>query len=780
MTSIPLANLDPDGVNAFISAVLRLNPRYTRPLADVLQRKTQGNPLFVRQLLRSLADDGLLIFSAISRRWTWDLEAIAAKPIANNAVSLTIDMMRRSYDQDVQDALRISALLGMSFKKEILERLFLLYEHGSKSDFDLCIESAVAGGIISEDGGGLLYFSHDQLYQAARALTPSEERALAHLDIGRRLLRSAGGDDISGLGSDFVTTTVDQYNEGSSFINDHSEKLGLAELNLIAGETALNSASFLQAAIYLLRGCGLIGTNDWGSHYNICLRLFTFCAEAQLTQGMAEGAVTSANEVLTHGKNFHDKLPAHQALLTAFTFQGNYVDAISHGMLVLREFGEDFPTDTDEKQAASRTELMRICGVLKSKSFNDIVNQNPMETDSTQILSMQLLMVVSRIAYLNEPTLMLLLVFRMVSKSMLLGLTAEAAFAFAALAFALCGLGKYELSSFCARIASALLQKFSQKYSHIVQLLLNSSILPYSQPQQACAEQLYAAYEDAMSVGAVEWGLINLSRSLQASLFAPDPNSTLDDYLKRIVRANESFVSFKHSAFILYNQYLLHAVPSLMSDDETSDPLSSITLNEELLSEFSIKTQAHVTRRSITLRIWFSRLFGRYEGVKELIAEFQNIVALNPFAPSFDTINEYFYTGLIAYAMQRENDTDKEYWDDLSANIMRKFTEWVEIGCDWNFNSKMQLLLAERAYANGQVDVAESLYDRAIIEAELHGFLHEQALANELAGTFYCERGHMADGLSYMQKSVELYTRWGAHRKAIHVRSVLDHYRSNA
>ena len=622
-------------------------------------------------------------------------------------------------------------------------------------------------------------FSHDQLYQAACALTPSEEQALAHLGIGRRLLQSAG-EDISRLGSDFVTTTVDQYNEGVLLITNHAEKLGLAELNLIAGETALNSASFLSAAIYLIRGCGLIGTDDWESHYDVCLRLFTFCSEGQLTQGMAQGAVTSANEVLKNGKSFHDKLPAHQALLSAFTIQGNHSDAINHGMSVLKEFGEDFPTDADEQQAASRTELMHICGVIQSKSFDDIVGQISVECDSEKILSMQLLMVVSRIAYLNEPTLMLLLEFRMVSKSMSSGLTAEASFAFAALAFALCGLGNYELSSFCARVASALLQKFSQKYSHIVQLLLNSSILPYSQPQQACAEQLYAAYEDAMSAGAVEWGLVNLSRSLQASLFAPDPNSSLDDYLKRIVRTNESFVSFKHSALILYNQYLLHAVPSLMSDDESSDPLSSIALNEELLSEFSTKTQAHVTRRSITLRIWFSRLFGRYEGVKELIAEFQNIVALNPFAPSFDTINEYFYTGLIAYAMQRENDTDKEYWDDLSADIMRKFTEWVDIGCDWNFNSKMQLLLAEQAYCMNDVDIAETAYDEAIAKARQTGFIHEEALACELAGGFYCERGAISEGRSYLQDSVALYTRWGAHRKAIHVRSVLNHYQCNA
>ena len=383
----------------------------------------------------------------------------------------------------------------------------------------------------------------------------------------------------------------------------------------------------------------------------------------------------------------NDKLPAHQALLTAYTIVGNQTDAIQHGISVLMELGEDFPIDRNEQRASSEAELMRVCGMLKSKSFDDIVNQSIIGNDYTKILTMQVLMVVTRIAYLNDPTLMLELVFRMVSKSMTSGLTAEASFGFAALSFALCGLGKYELSSFCARIASALLQKFEQKYSHIVHLLLNCSILPYRQPQQACVEQLYAAYEDAMSVGAVEWGLVNLARSLQASLFAPDRNSSLQDYLDRIAKANAIFVSFKHHIFVLYNLYLLHAIPSLMSGDGTSNPLSSLTLSEEILEPFDQKARDHVMRtsRSITLHVWFSCLFGVYENAKKRVDDVLRIMKMNPFAPSFDTYNECFYAALIAFALLRKGDTDKDYWECIAADVMEKFNTWAAIGSGWNF-----------------------------------------------------------------------------------------------
>ncbi len=49
-TSIKLESISDDGVNELISDTLHVSPRFTRPLAATLRRKTKGNPLFLRQL----------------------------------------------------------------------------------------------------------------------------------------------------------------------------------------------------------------------------------------------------------------------------------------------------------------------------------------------------------------------------------------------------------------------------------------------------------------------------------------------------------------------------------------------------------------------------------------------------------------------------------------------------------------------------------------------------------------------------------------------------------
>ena len=187
----------------------------------------------------------------------------------------------------------------------------------------------------------------------------------------------------------------------------------------------------------------------------------------------------------------------------------------------------------------------------------------------------------------------------------------------------------------------------------------------------------------------------------------------------------------------------------------------------------------HIKRKSLTFRIWFGRLFGKYDGIKDMIDELQAIAARNPFAPSFDTHNDYFYIGLVAFAMLRNEPADKEYWKSIASVVTEKFDEWVDIGSDWNFMSKRQMILAERAYCGNDVEIAKSAYEEAIAKANQTGFIHEEALACELAGNFYCERGEMSDGRYFLEKAAETYARWGANRKAIHVKSILRSYHSS-
>ncbi len=76
-----------------------------------MHAKTGGNPFFVIQFLRTLADEGLLAFDHEHAHWSWDLGGIRAKGYTDNVVELLAGRLTR-LPLETQGALRQLACLG--------------------------------------------------------------------------------------------------------------------------------------------------------------------------------------------------------------------------------------------------------------------------------------------------------------------------------------------------------------------------------------------------------------------------------------------------------------------------------------------------------------------------------------------------------------------------------------------------------------------------------------------------------------------------------------------
>ena len=81
------------------------------------------------------------------------------------------------------------------------------------------------------------------------------------------------------------------------------------------------------------------------------------------------------------------------------------------------------------------------------------------------------------------------------------------------------------------------------------------------------------------------------------------------------------------------------------------------------------------------------------------------------------------------------------------------------------------LVGAEIARLEGRELDAEHLYEKAIRSAHANGFVHNAALANELAARFYAARGFEKIANAYLQDARYGYLRWGANGKV----KQLDH-----
>jgi tetratricopeptide (TPR) repeat protein len=91
---------------------------------------------------------------------------------------------------------------------------------------------------------------------------------------------------------------------------------------------------------------------------------------------------------------------------------------------------------------------------------------------------------------------------------------------------------------------------------------------------------------------------------------------------------------------------------------------------------------------------------------------------------------------------------------------------WEEQGSSWNFQQKLQLMLAEEHYSIGNYNSAKENYNNAIHTARSHKFVNDEALSCELAARFYLETGNIPLALEHFNLAHKKYIDWGAVGKA--------------
>ena len=106
-----MAPLTAEDLSDLVADALRCDAEQAAQLAALVHAKTDGNPFFVIQFLRTLADEGLLAFDHEHARWSFDLGSIHAKNYTDNVVELLAGKLTR-LPLDTQDALRQLACLG--------------------------------------------------------------------------------------------------------------------------------------------------------------------------------------------------------------------------------------------------------------------------------------------------------------------------------------------------------------------------------------------------------------------------------------------------------------------------------------------------------------------------------------------------------------------------------------------------------------------------------------------------------------------------------------------
>src|SRR6202030_769808 len=106
----------------------------------------------------------------------------------------------------------------------------------------------------------------------------------------------------------------------------------------------------------------------------------------------------------------------------------------------------------------------------------------------------------------------------------------------------------------------------------------------------------------------------------------------------------------------------------------------------------------------------------------------------------------------------------------------RQFEVWAA-NCKDNFENRAALVGAEIARIDGRDVDAMRFYEEAIRSARANGFVHNEALANEIAGRFYAARGFQKIANVHLRDARYCYLRWGADGKVRQLDQSYPHLR---
>ena len=508
---IVLAPLGLDDVGQLAADAMRCEPERVRPLAQLVQEKTGGNPFFAIQFFTALAEEGLLAFDPVTRAWQWQMDHIRAKNYADNVVDLMAGKLKR-FTGTSQEALKQLAYLG-----NVAPTANLALVHGTTEEaMHAALWEAVHAGLVFREDG-VYRFLHDRIQQAAYSLIPDEQRADVHLRIGRALLAGMTADELT----EHLFDVANQFNRGAARLIDRDEKPQVAAIDLRAGRKAKASAAFESACVYLASGMALLDERNWSSQYELMFSLRLERAECEFLSGNFDTAEQLIVELLQRGATKVDQAAVYHLKILLHTVKSENAQAVASALTGLRLFGIDIPAHPTWEQV--QAEFETVWQTLNGRPIESLIDL-PLMTDPEQQAAMQVLSTLLGPAYFTDFHLFCLLVCRMVNVSTQHGICGASAHAYGYWGIVLGPVfHRYQEGYRSAKLACDLVEKHGFiAYRAKAYRSIGIAAL-WTQPITTALDFNRAAFRAASETGDLTYACYSLDRSVLILLLRNDP-----------------------------------------------------------------------------------------------------------------------------------------------------------------------------------------------------------------------------------------------------------------
>jgi PAS domain S-box-containing protein len=747
---IALAPLRLEEVGRLVADTLHRGTERAEPLAQLVYEKTGGNPFFAIQFLMMLGDEQLLTYDAHSGGWTWDVHRIRAKGYTDNVVDLMVGRLNRLSDQ-TREALKELACLGNGAE---IDTLKVLHGHSEQAAHSGLWEAVRAGLVFHQDGA--YGFLHDRIQQAAYSLIPDEHRAATHLHIGRSLRAGMTADDLA----EHVFDIVSQLNRGAVLIIARDEREQLADLNLLAGRRAKASTAYASALTYLVAGAALLTDESWERRHELTFALELNRAECELLTGAQAEAEERLTALSTRAADTVEQARVACLRVDVYFSLDQSERAVAVGLDYLRDVGVDLPAHPSEEDA--RREYDLTWSRVRHQSLEELVNL-PLMSDPASLATLDVMTKMSAPANFTSVDRASVILCRAVNLSLERGHSDGSSVALALLGMVTAPhFGDYQAAAQLAQLGYELVERRGLKRFQAETYIFAARVMQWTQHVRAGRDLTRASFAVASRSGNLIFASFSCNNLVSNLLAAGDA-------LHDVQREAERGLAFAQKArfglvvdFIRTQLGLIRTLRGLTQHFGSFDQ-----------SDFSeLQFEAHLAERPalVIAEYWYwirklqARFFaGDYAAAIHASSMAQRLFRTSPLET--EMAEYHYYAGLSRAAQWDASSPDErqQHLRSLTAH-QEQLLAWAA-DCPKNFDNRAALLGAELARIEGRDLDAMRSYEEAIRSARANDFVHNEALANELAGRFYAARGFQKIAHVYLQEARYCYLRWGADGK---------------
>ncbi len=746
MDRLGLTPLGARDFTVWVMETLNCDFRQADRLARLLFGKTAGNPLFFRQLLQSLYEDGDIRYEE-GQGWIWNEEAIRELVVPEDLGEFAARRIKL-LPEDHRLAAGMAACIGEQFGLAELAEISGCSPEQARGRLKPAIREGMILPANADTREGTVYrFLHDKVRTAAYACLPEEQRLAAHRNAGRMLLKKG----------ERLFSAIYHLNRGKAAAHGAEERLELARLNLEAGNRAKSTAAFEAALQFYDSGIDLISEADRESSFDLIFQLEAGKAESTYLCGRFSDAERLFDLLMSRARHRSDRLIVYRLRMMKAFIQGRYDHTTRIGIEILREFRIRIPSVPSTPWLILQTLRNR----KRIRRNMDRIERLSSVSDPEMMTVMELLSLMCTSSALSDRNMHVCLVNLFIRLSMKYGNSSYSPVAYASFAVMIgFALRDYETSCEIGDAALRLADRTGDRSVMGRTYAMHGAVMHHWRyPVRDSKERLAKAARFSLESGDVAYtGYATGMLATVITMFEP-LDKQIEWVSPQIKLLKELYPPFGKSLGI-FRQFAMNMKG--LTEDRFS--FSGPDFNE---SDFLRETLPG-TDNDLGLNVYYNLklrsqyIFGNYrEAIR--IAELAEALVLP--INSIALPNLRFYWALSMTAAWEDSPKREQRFIRRKLGWLLKYLGKLAERCPENFRARHRLVAAEWARIEGNRERAEALYEEAMQAAAASGEVPLQAAAAERAFLYFDRAGELERARRLAQEAFRLYGEWGADAK---------------